>query len=114
MKDIRYLIHENDWWWGRTITLISENGKISVEIAFDKERPNVGFIRNFIVYPTERGKGIGRMALEYCEDIIGKNICKFAELTVDKSKERLISWYNSVGYITISEDSNEYIMLKVL
>lgn len=111
MKTVK---HENEWWWGKSITIISENAKGMVEVQFDENMPGVGFIKNLSVVEEARRNGIGTALVMQCEDyarIYGKS---FVQLTADKNKEWLVEWYKSMGYVITSVDDHEYLMTKAL
>jgi GNAT superfamily N-acetyltransferase len=65
--------HINQWWWGRSIDIVKDNGTAIVCVKFDEKYfPKTGSIYGLSVLSTERRKGLGtkmiKHALMSCKD----------------------------------------------
>ena len=107
-------VHENDWWWGTTVTLVAYKGLALVEMKFDQETPNIVLIEGLSVLEAYRRAGLARQMLEKCHEIAREREMKFSTLWVEKNNVWLTHWYERMGYIKIREDEHLYQMLKVL
>ena len=109
-----YIQHKNDWWWGKTTTLIHKDGIATVELQFDNNYPTVAFIKGLSVFDLYRKKGYGKQMLRLCEDIAKKEGKLFLQLSVDKDCEWLVNWYKREYFDIIYVDEHEYTMWKKL
>ena len=48
------VVHENEWPWGKTVTLIYAVGEGTVDMSFEKNNPGVCYISGLSVIPEER------------------------------------------------------------
>lgn len=107
------VIHNNQWYWGNTITLIRFDGMASVELLCDDKYPTVAFVKGLIVHETCRKQGIGNKMLDACFSEAIKLNKLFLQLNVLKDSW-LVKWYERKGFTIIYEDDNEYTMWKQL
>ena len=107
------VIHNNRWYWGNTLTLISYDGMASVELQCDNKSPTIAFIKGLIVHDTCRNQGIGNKMLDACFSEAIKLNKLFLQLNVLKDSW-LVGWYERKGFNIIYEDDNEYTMWKQL
>lgn len=107
------VIHNNQWYWGNTLTLIRYDGMASVELQCDNKYPTIAFIKGLIVHDTCRNQGIGNKMLDVCFSEAIKLNKLFLQLNVLKDSW-LVGWYERKGFTIIYEDDNEYTMWKQL
>lgn len=105
------VIHNNQWYWGNTLTIISSDGMASVELQCDNKYPTIAFIKGLMVHDTCRNQGIGNEMLDACFSEAIKLNKLFLQLNVLKDSW-LVGWYERKGFIIIYEDDNEYTMWK--
>ncbi len=109
-------IHEfvEDWWWGKSVTLVVENSTATVEIQYESTSPAFAFIRGLVVSPEKRRKGIGTKLLNICIQKAHSEGKHFVQLSANKSQEWLVKWYQSQGFIISGVEDKEYVMIKVI
>lgn len=100
------IIHHNTWKWGDTYTLITEDGKATIEVTVSYDEPEVAYLKGLSVYEPEREKGLGRRML--CEAITLSNKigCKYAYLHADKDSF-VFAWYKRFGFQYFGDKPNE-------
>lgn len=108
------ITHKNQWWWGISETLIAQNGVGVVEIQFDNDMPNVGYIKGLSVLENYRKSGLGTELLKACEKKAREKKMKFLQLDVEQDKEWLKEWYKRLGFEILSREKNVYVMIKSL
>lgn len=109
-----FILHVNNWYWGETHTIISEDGKGVVDVQFDNTMPNVAFIKGLSVFVGERKKGLGTRLMHHAHEegrAMGK---EFAQLCANKEQNWLVDWYKELGYKILYSDEHEYTMIKSL
>lgn len=107
--------HVNQWFWGRSVDIVKDDGTAIVCVKFDnKTFPKAGYICDLSVLETERRKGLGtklmRYALMSCKD----NGMTFARLHVGIKNVWLKEWYERLGFKELSRDENEIELIKEL
>lgn len=102
----------NNWWWGKTITLISTDGYSTVELQFADDMPNVAVIKGLMVFTTRQKEGYGTEMMNLCEHIARKEEIKFLQLSANKEEDWLVEWYKRLGFVIVQIDPHEFIMLK--
>lgn len=108
------IVHENMWWWGISENIIVDGGVGMVEIQFDYDMPNTGFIKGLSVLEEHRRKGIGKRLLEACaERALARNM-KFLQLEVEFDSGWLKEWYERLGFVVLSREKCTYLMIKNL
>lgn len=109
-----FIIHVNNWYWGETHTIISEDGKGKIDVQFDNTMPNVAFITGLSVFVDERKKGLGTRLMHHAHEE-GREMGKeFAQLRANKEQKLLVAWYKDLGYKVLYSDEHEYTMIKIL
>ena len=108
------IVHKNQWWWGISETIIADGGIGVVEIQFDYDMPNTGFIKGLSVLEEHRHKGVGMQLLIACASRAKKRGMKFLQLDVEHDKEWLKEWYKRLGFEILSREKNTYVMIKSL
>ena len=110
-----YIIHNDRWWWGASTTIIRKDGMGSVCVKYDeKSFPTVAYICDLTVHISERRKGYGEELLRIAINEGYNNNMKFARLHVDRKNIWLRQWYEKFGFNILSQDANEYEMVKEL
>ena len=92
MNSEDYIQHVNQWWWGKTITLIHKYGIASVELQFDENYPSIAFIKGLSVFESYRRKGYGTEMFQICEEIAKNEKMKFLQLSVVRTGSWLPEW----------------------
>lgn len=111
METITVNILKDEWWWGVSCVVMLNNGKGIAEVQLDESTPNLAYIRGLSVHPDIRRKGVGRQLLLICHEIALSSGCKFCQLHVEKDKDWLVRWYESMGYVKIGIDEHNYTMI---
>ena len=107
--------HTNQWWWGRSIDIVKDDGTAIVCVKFDEKTfPKAGYICDLSVLETERKKGIGLVMMQHAIAECRKNNMTFARLHVDAKNIWLREWYERLGFKELSRDENEIEMIKEL
>ena len=109
-----FIIHDNSWWWGRTINIISDDGLAHLLVQFDKDYPETAFLRGLMVHPSARRKGIGTELMKEAERISRENGIKEMELDADLKAGWLVGWYERLGFGEILMYEYEVKMKKFL
>lgn len=107
--------HVCQWYWGRSIDIVKDDGTAIVCVKFDeKSFPKAGYICDLSVVENSRKKGIGndmmQLALVECRT---QNM-NFARLHVDAKNVWLREWYERLGFKELSRDENEMEMVLEL
>ena len=103
---MKIITHENLWWWGKSYTLILDNGKAMIEVTIEDERPDAACIQSLLVHESVRQQGIANAMLTFAEDKAKKAGCEQVYLCARKGTF-LIPWYERRGY-KIYDDNPEY------
>jgi len=107
--------HINQWWWGRSIDIVKDDGTAIVCVKFDEKTfPKTGSIYGLSVLSTERRKGLGTKMIKYALMSCNDNGKTFARLYVDAKNTWLKEWYERLGFKELSRDENEIEMIKEL
>ena len=74
MKDV--IMHENQWWWGRSYTFIANDGKAMIELAIDETDGKDYFctIQSLLVHESARHRGRANALLFQAEQYAGERI----------------------------------------
>jgi len=89
-------------------------------VGYSFYKDNMYFIERLATLPEYRHKGIGKILMEYVENIIKENNGKIIEIHVVDENKRLIDWYKKLNYKEIRVDEiktlpfNSYVMNKIL
>ena len=103
---MKIITHENLWWWGKSITMITDDGKAMVEVLIEDERPDAGYIQSLMVHESVRQRGIANAMLTLAEEKAKKIGCEQVYLCARKGTF-LIPWYERRGYKIYDENVEE-------
>lgn len=103
---MKLITHKNTWWWGTSYTIITDNGKATIELAITTDRPDCGYIRSLMVHKSVRREGIGNALLMFVEDKARKLRLEQVYLTCRKNTF-LVDWYQRYGYTIYDENVEE-------
>ena len=104
MKEI--ILHENIWWWGKSYTFITSDGRAMVKLSLDDEIPRAGYINSLMVFETDRQQGIGTALMKEVEAFARK--LDLGSIYLDARKGTfLIDWYRRLGF-SIYNDNCEH------
>lgn len=110
-----YVYHNAHWHWGDTIKIITNDGRGTIRVSFDKEWPCAATIDSFSVVETARNKGIGKQLLEQAEQAAKDYDTHIKYVLLDAEKNSwVVDWYKRCGYEVIKETDNYYTMEKTL
>lgn len=91
------ITHKNTWWWGKTHTIILEQGIGLVNVSVHNEAQDIATIHGISVHDSYRDMGYGDCLLERAENEARLMGAKSVELTARRgSWEEL--WYKRKGY----------------
>ena len=103
---MKIITHENLWWWGKSYTLILDNGKAMIEVSIEDERPDAACIQSLLVHESVRQQGRGDALLMFAEEKAKELGLKQVVLCARKGTF-LIPWYQRRGY-EIYDENPEY------
>lgn len=102
------------WYWGRSLTVISNDGLATIDIQFDNECPSLAYLNGLSVHSSVRRKGIASKLMKYCIAVCERQGYSFIQLRADKDNKWLVDWYKRLGFVVLKEEQHEYVMLKTL
>ena len=107
----RFIVHRNEWIWGRTWVIVCDDGSGIIKISQDPEDGVV--LSGLSVLPESRGQGLGTLLILRAEGIIKDEIgeCEIS-LSVETRSQNLIKWYEGLGYSIYDYDSDYTEMIK--
>ena len=91
----RFIVHRNEWIWGRTWVIVCEDGSGIIKISEDEDGV---VLSGLSVLPDHRGKGIGTKILESIKEIAKTKGCTDLYLTVNQENENAIKVYEKFGF----------------
>ena len=105
-QKMKYVVHRNEWIWGRTWVIIAEDGAGIVKVSEDEDDV---VLSGLSVLPDHRGKGIGTSLIREAERIVREeigdaDIC----LSVESQNKDLIEWYERLGYYSDVDQESDY------
>ena len=103
---MKYVVHRNEWIWGRTWVIVAEGGVGLIKISQD---PDDGIVLSGLsVLPDHRGKGIGTSLVREAERIVKEEIGEGENITlsVESRNKDLIGWYSWLGYSVYDYDKD--------
>ena len=105
---MKLITHANLWWWGKSFTMICDDGKGMIELAIedDEERNYYGTIQSLLVHESVRQQGRGDALLMFAEEKAKQLGLKQVVLCARKGTF-LIPWYQRRGY-EIYDENPEY------
>jgi len=96
MEQRDILKYENEWPWGKSVTLCYSDGKGMVTITFETKL-DFGFIKDLKVHPTVQEQGRGNELLSLAEKIVSEAGLNHTVLRVVPNSWQL-EWYKRHGY----------------
>lgn len=108
-----FIVHRNEWIWGRTWIIVCENGVGLIKISQD---PDDGVVLSGLsVLPDHRGKGIGASLVREAERIVREEIGEGEDITlsVESRNKELIGWYTKLGFCVYDYDSDYTYLIMV-
>lgn len=110
--ETRVVVHDNSWYWGRSVDMIRDDGMAMVCVKFDEKTfPKAGYICDLSVFESERKKGIGNDMMQLAMAECRMQNMTFARLHVDIKNIWLREWYERLGFKELSRDENEMEMI---
>ena len=106
--------HENNWYWGRSITLITNDCKGLVTVSMYDDAEDICYIHGLSVLPGKRNKGFGNYLLDTAEQFAVDNKCKEIMIDADKRDKWIKDWYRRRGYKVYRYGKHLYHMRKFL
>ena len=109
---MKTLVHRNEWIWGKTWIIITEDGSGIIKISQD---PDDGVVLSGLsVLPDFRHKGIGTELMKEAERIVHEEIGANEDITlfVESRCKELIGWYSWLGYSAYDYDNDYTEMIK--
>ena len=103
---MKIITHENLWWWGKSYTLITDNGKAMIGVIIDDDHPDAAYIQWLMVHESVRQQGIANAMLTFAEDKAKEAGCEQVYLCARKGTF-LIPWYERRGYKIYDENLEE-------
>ena len=109
----RFIVHRNEWIWGRTWVIVAEGGAGLIKISQDEDDGVV--LSGLSVLPDHRGKGIGTSLVREAERIVKEEIGAGEDITlsVESWNKELIGWYTKLGFCVYDYDSSYTEMIIV-
>ena len=97
---MKLIVHDNKWWWGESIHLIEAGGMATIDIAFQDEYPEHGYVGSLSVFERVRRKGYATVLMQAVEDIARRRGLKTLYMGVNKqAPEWLHQWYRRLGFV---------------
>ena len=105
-------IHRNEWIWGKTWVIITEDGSGIIRVSQDPEEGVV--LSGLSVLPDYRRKGIGTSLVREAERIVKEEIGANEDITlfVESWNKELIGWYSWLGYSAYDYDKDYTYLIK--
>lgn len=87
---------------GMSYHLIYEQGEAAAYFAFE-QREDVLFLSKIYVEGSRRGKGLGRLAMNFCLERAKALNCAHLDLTVNRHNAGSIAAYEKFGFVNMGE-----------
>lgn len=110
---MKVIYHNCTWWWGETVKIFLSSGEGTIEVQLDKSTPNTAYLSGLSVLPEFRRQQLGKQLIEQATNVAIDKGKKFLQLTVDKTNEWLLNWYERLGFEIWSEEEHEYVMIAL-
>ena len=112
--------HHNEWSWGRTVTIITQDGAGTIEMSFEKDNPGVCYVSGLSVLPTYRKQGIATYlmneCIDYClTDNLETHNNPIFRMDLNSVMEPFVlDFYHKLGFTDIKEDGGYMRMYKII
>lgn len=103
---MKIITHVNLWWWGKSYTLILDNGKAMIDVLITNDHPYAACIQSLMVHESVRQQGIANAMLAFAEDKAKKEGCNQTYLCARKDTF-LVPWYERRGYKIYDENPED-------
>jgi ribosomal protein S18 acetylase RimI-like enzyme len=102
----RFIVHRNEWIWGKTWVIVCDDGSGIIKISQDEDDGVV--LSGLSVLPDHRRKGIGASLVREAERIVKEEIGEGEDITlsVESWNKELIGWYSRLGYSAYDYDKD--------
>ena len=94
---MNFKYHKNEWWWGHSITIVTEDGSGYVNLQQENGIEDEMCISNLSVLEEQRHKGIGTALLAEAERVAKDYGMKRIYLSAEKGSF-VVDWYERIGY----------------
>lgn len=112
--------HHNEWPWGKTVTIITQDGVGTIEMSFEKDNPGVCYVSGLSVLPTYRKQGIATYLMNECVDyclmdnLETRNNPIFRMDLNSVMEPFVLDFYHKLGFTDIKEDGEYMRMYKII
>lgn len=106
-----YLIHENTWPWGQSITIMTEDAAGMVQISLETDHPGGAYLKGVSVIPSRRRQGIAKRMLHYALELCRSRGVTYVELDAEPDAH-VLHLYESFGFKPFP--ANEYGQIPML
>ena len=112
--------HHNEWPWGRTVTIITQDGIGTVELSFPKDNPGVCYVSGLSVLLPCRRQGIATYLMNECinyclTDNLETHDNPIFRIDLNSVMEPFVlNFYHKLGFIDIKEDGGYMQMYKII
>ena len=104
--------HENNWYWGKSITFITNKCTGFVTVSIYNDTDDFCYVHGLSVLPEQRKQGIGDYLLDVAEQFAIENNIKKIIIDADKRDKWIKDWYKRRGYKVYSYGKHLYHMIK--
>lgn len=111
-----YIFHENEWWWGRSVTILHKEGIAMLEIRFSKDKPTTAYLANLSVFKSNRRCGLATELLSIADELIKKNDMSFVRVDIDRTSNEdwVYEWWKKMGFKVAGNELYVTEMIKFL
>ena len=110
---MNFIVHRNDWPWGKSMMVISSRAEACVHLSFEDSNPGVCFLSGLSVLPERRRRGFATEIIGVCEQI-----CKqMGVFRIDLNSvltDYVQEFYKRLGYLPIKEENGLMMMYKFI
>jgi ribosomal protein S18 acetylase RimI-like enzyme len=112
--------HHNEWPWGKTVTIITQDGAGIIEMSFEKDNPGVCYVSGLSVLPNYRKKGIATYLMNECinyclTDNIENYDNPIFRIDLNSVMEPFVlDFYHKLGFTDIKEGEGYMRMYKII
>lgn len=91
------VIHSNNWKWGRSFDLITDDGTGTVSVSITNDEPEQAYISGLSVHQYRRNQHLGSFLMKEAMRVSMKERARYAYLMVDKDSF-VFDWYKRLGF----------------
>lgn len=104
-------LHDNSWSWGRSITIVTHEGKGVVSISIENTDSKTAWIHGLSVIKYYRRQGYGRQLMKLAMRKARFLDCEVVMLKAKKG-EFPEHWYKRLGFVECGHDDDGLVILK--